>query len=253
MPLIVVTSFKGGAGKTTLAANLAVGLRSVGWRVTAVDFNPQDALKLHFGLDGYETNGFAERMLSGGSWQDATYGAEPGVDIMPFGRVPATLAGSVSGLLADDTDRVIAHLAARADGNMVIVDAPSLPSTAAQRLARAADVVIVATPTDAGSYAALSLADAETFFADDGILAKTIVVANRFEEGARLQRGVLALLTQTFGDKLAATIEHDEAVDEALASRRTVLIHDQTSKAARSLVALAIEVDRLCSPNGDVH
>lgn len=41
MPLIVVTSFKGGAGKTTLVANLAVGLRSVGWNVTAVDFNPR--------------------------------------------------------------------------------------------------------------------------------------------------------------------------------------------------------------------
>lgn len=253
MPLIVVTSFKGGAGKTTLAANLAVGLRSVGWRVMAVDFNPQDALKLHFGVDAHDANGFAPRMLSGGSWEDATYGAEPGVDVMPFGRVSAALSGSVSGLLADDTERVVAHLVARARGNMVIVDAPSLPSTAARRLAAAADVVVVATPTDSGSYAALSLADAETFLADDGILGKTIIVANRFNQNARLQRSVLALLSQTFGDKLAATIENDEAVDEALASRRTVLVHDQTSKAARSLVALAIEVDRLCSPNGDVN
>ncbi len=253
MPLIVVTSFKGGAGKTTLVANLAVGLRSVGWNVTAVDFNPQDALKLHFGLDAYEGGGFAARMLSGDSWKDAIYGAEPGVDVMPFGRVPAALTGSVSGLLADDTDRVIEHLSATAKTGMVIVDAPSLPSTGARRLAKAADVVIVATPTDAGSYAALSLADAETFLADDGILTKTIVVANQFDEGARLQRSVLALLSQTFGDRLAATIERDEAVDEALASRRTVLLHDQTSKAARSLVALAIEVDRLCSPNGDVN
>ncbi len=105
MPLIVVTSFKGGAGKTTLVANLAVGLRSVGWRVMAVDFNPQDALKLHFGLDAYETNGFATRMLSGGSWEDATYGAEPGVDVMPFGRVSAALSGSVSGFIADDSER----------------------------------------------------------------------------------------------------------------------------------------------------
>lgn len=64
---------------------------------------------------------------------------------------------------------------------------------------------------------------------------------------------MLALLSKTFGDKLAATIERDEIVDEALASRRTVLLHDQSSKAARSLVALAIQVDRLCSPNGEVH
>lgn len=253
MPLIVVTSFKGGAGKTMLAANLAVGLRSVGWNVMAVDFNPQDALKLHFGLDAHETRGFAAQMLSGAAWEEAIFDAEPGVDVMPFGRISAGLSGSVSGLLADDTERVIAHLARKARSGMVIVDAPSLPSTGARRLAQAADVVIVATPTDAGSYAALSLADAETFLAEDGILAKTIVVANQFDEGARLQRSVLALLSKTFGDKLAATIERDEAVDEALASRRTVLLHDQTSKAARSLVALAVHVDRLCSPNGEVH
>jgi cellulose synthase operon protein YhjQ len=253
MPLIVVTSFKGGAGKTTLAANLAVGLRSVGWDVLAVDFNPQDSLKLHFGLDAYEGRGFAAQMLSGGSWDDAVFDTEPGINVMPFGRVPAALSGSVSGLMAGDTDRVIAHLATLAKSRMVIVDAPSLPSAGAHRLAEAADVVIVTTPTDAGSYAALSMADAETFLAEDGILAKTLVVANQFDQHARLQRSVLALLNKTFGDKLAATIEHDEAVDEALASRRTVLIHDQTSKAARSLVALAIHVDRLCgSPNGVV-
>jgi len=253
MPLIVITSFKGGAGKTMLAANLSVGLRSVGWSVLAVDFNPQDALKLHFGLDAFEKRGFATQMLAGAAWEDATFDAEPGVDVMPFGRTAAALTGSVSGLLAHDTDRVVDNLVGLAKSRMVVVDAPSLPSPAAARLAKAADVLVIATPTDAGSYAALSLADAESFLAADGTLAKTILVANQFDETARLQRGILALLNQTFGDKLAATIERDESVDEALASRRTVLLHDQSSKAARSLVALAIRVDRLCSPNGEVN
>lgn len=225
MPLIVVTSFKGGAGKTTLAANLAIGLRSVGWDVMAVDANPQDALKLHFGLAA----------------DDGRATAESGVDVVPF-------AGE-----AGDADDLVAQLLANAARRMVIVDGPSFPSEAARQLARAADVVVVATPTDAGSYAALSLADAETVLSDNGVLAKTIVVANQFDKEARLQRSVLALLAETFGDRLAATIERDQIVDEALASRRTVLLHDQTSKAARSLVALAIHVDRLCSPNGEVN
>jgi cellulose synthase operon protein YhjQ len=253
MPLIAVTSFKGGAGKTMLAANLAIGLRSVGWSVLAVDFNPQDSLKLHFGLDPFESRGFASQMLTGASWEEAIFEPEAGIEIMPFGRVSAALTGSVAGLLANDTDRVLGHLIELAKKRMVIVDAPSLPSSTARRLAAAASVVIVATPTDAGSYAALSLADAEIFLAADGILERTIVVANQFDEGARLQRSVLALLNRTFGDKLAATIERDEMVDEALASRRTLLLHDQSSKAARSLVALAVQVDRLCSPNGDIN
>jgi cellulose synthase operon protein YhjQ len=253
MPLIVVTSFKGGAGKTMLAANLTIGLRGIGWSILAVDFNPQDSLKLHFGLDAFEGRGFAAQMLTGEAWEDCKFDVEPGIGVMPFGRVSAALTGSVAGLLATDSERVVDHLTGLARNRMVIVDAPSLPSESTRRLTKAADVVVIATPTDAGSYAALSLADAETFLAKDGILGKTIIVANQFDAGARLQRGVLALLNRTFGDKLAATIERDETVDEALASRRTVLVHDQSSKAARSLVALAIRVDRLCSPHGEVH
>jgi len=135
----------------------------------------------------------------------------------------------------------------------VIVDAPSLPSPTARRLAAAAGLVIVATPTDSGAYAALALSDPETFLASDGILPRTIFVANLFDDTSRLQRGVRALLSRAFGTKLAATIERDEMVDEALASRRTVLLHDHSSKAARRLVALAIEIDRLCAPHGDVN
>ncbi len=253
MPLVAITSLKGGAGKTMLAANLAVGLRSVGWRVLAADFNPQDALKLHFGLDPFDDRGFAAQMLAGASWEDSVYGAEAGIDVMPFGRVRGALSGSVAGLLATDTGRVIANLAELATGRMVIVDAPTMPSAGGRGLLAAANVVIVATATDAGSYAALSLADADAFFAADGIMPRTIVVANFYDETSRLQRGIRSLLGQAFGAKLAATIERDEMVDEALASRRPILLHDHSSKAARGLVALAIEVDRLCAPHGEVH
>jgi cellulose synthase operon protein YhjQ len=253
MPLITVTSFKGGAGKTMLAANLAVGLHSVGWDVFAIDFNPQDALRLHFGLDPLDRRGFVARMMAGENWQDSVLGAEGGIDVMPFGRIQAALSGSVSGLLDSDTEHVIGDLKRLAETRMVIVDAPSMPSVSARRLAAAADIVVVATPTDAGSYAALSLSDAETFLAEDGILSRTLVVANQFDDTARLQRDIHALLSRTFGARLAATIDRDQIVDEALASRRTVLMHDHDSKAARSLVALAVEVDRRCSPRGEVH
>jgi cellulose synthase operon protein YhjQ len=253
MPLVMVTSVNGGAGKTMLTANLAVGLRSVGWRVLAVDFNPQDSLKLHFGLDPFDGRGFAAQMLAGASWEDSVYGAEAGIDVMPFGRVRGALSGSVAGLLAADTDRVVANLAELATGRMVLVDAPSMPSAGTRALLAAANVVIVATATDAGSYAALSLADADSFLGASGVMARTLVVANFYDEGSRLQRGIRGLLDHVFGAKLAAIIERDDLVDEALASRRPVLLHDHSSKAARGLVALAIEVDRLCAPNGELH
>ncbi len=50
MPLICVCSPKGGVGKTTLAANLAWALARAGSKVLALDFDVQNALRLHFGV-----------------------------------------------------------------------------------------------------------------------------------------------------------------------------------------------------------
>ena len=50
MPLIGFTSPKGGVGKTTLAANVAALLAARGHKVLALDLDPQNALRLQFGL-----------------------------------------------------------------------------------------------------------------------------------------------------------------------------------------------------------
>jgi hypothetical protein len=42
-------------------------------------------------------------------------------------------------------------------------------------------------------------------------------------------------------------------LDGPSAARRTVTPHNESSKAARSLVAPAVRPDRLCPPNGEVH
>ncbi len=47
---IAVTNFKGGSGKTTTAAHLAQGLALKGYRVLAVDLDPQASLSALFGI-----------------------------------------------------------------------------------------------------------------------------------------------------------------------------------------------------------
>ena len=58
MALISVDSPKGGVGKTTCAANLAYGIRRLGYRVAVIDFDPQNALRLHFGVPLSESAGY---------------------------------------------------------------------------------------------------------------------------------------------------------------------------------------------------
>ncbi len=50
MPVIAVTNYKGGVGKTTSSLNLAAALREQGKRVLIVDFDPQANLTIYAGV-----------------------------------------------------------------------------------------------------------------------------------------------------------------------------------------------------------
>ena len=63
MPLICVCSPKGGVGKTTLAANLAYSLARTGSKVLALDFDVQNALRLHFGVPLNDERGYVAKAL----------------------------------------------------------------------------------------------------------------------------------------------------------------------------------------------
>ena len=48
MAVISVVNYKGGVGKTSIVANLAVGLATKGHRVLVVDLDPQASLTFSF-------------------------------------------------------------------------------------------------------------------------------------------------------------------------------------------------------------
>ena len=58
MPLICVSSPKGGVGKTTLVANLAYALARAGNKVLALDLDVQNSLRLHFGVPFSDERGY---------------------------------------------------------------------------------------------------------------------------------------------------------------------------------------------------
>ena len=53
--IIAVVNQKGGTGKTTTVANLAIALRARGRRVLAVDVDPQASLTFYFGQSALDT------------------------------------------------------------------------------------------------------------------------------------------------------------------------------------------------------
>src|SRR3712207_4956924 len=122
MPLICVASPKGGVGKTTLSANLADALRRAGRRVVALDLDPQNGLRLHFGLHPSDADGFAVLLPQRPDWRSALRETRSGVRLLPHGAArmrgaldlwaalehePDLLAAPVRAMLAHDPELAV--------------------------------------------------------------------------------------------------------------------------------------------------
>ncbi|WP_224338509.1 ParA family protein [Haloprofundus halobius] len=89
MHSIAVTNQKGGVGKTTITAHLAVGLARRGHRVLAIDLDPQGYLTRHFGLKDElyraERDNLALHLTNDtpGEVVDLAVETDEGVDLVP--------------------------------------------------------------------------------------------------------------------------------------------------------------------------
>jgi cell division ATPase MinD len=140
--IITVTSGKGGVGKTTIAANLALALQRLGKKVAVVDCNLTTAhLGLAFGINTYTTT--LNDFLSGSAeLNDILYRHFSGLHI-----VPASL--NLDDLVDVDLENLKASLRATFyDYDIVILDsAPGLGREALMSLQAADEIIFVANPT----------------------------------------------------------------------------------------------------------
>ena len=69
MTLICFASPKGGVGKSTLAANIANELARGGLHVIALDLDPQNTFRLHFGIPLEDGTGFTHLLAEHPDWR----------------------------------------------------------------------------------------------------------------------------------------------------------------------------------------
>ncbi|WP_282607119.1 ParA family partition ATPase [Pelagibius sp. Alg239-R121] len=208
--ILTVAQQKGGAGKTTITAHLAVAFTAAKKSVAVVDIDPQQSLAMWYRLR-------AERLGDAGA---------------------GLLVSAVKGWRSRAEVEKLAR-----DHDIVLIDSPPHAETEAKIAVRSANLVIVPvqpSPMDVwATKPTLELAQQEK--------VPAILVLNRVPPRANLIDEMLAEI-QTYGAKIAkARIGNRVAFASALAEGRAVGEFQPRGQAASEIRALAKEVLRAAS------
>ena len=211
--VLTVAQQKGGAGKTTLAAHLAVAIAQAGKSVAVVDIDPQASLSSWWGMR-----------------------EELGVPVPNNGRGKGGL--SVHAITGWRTAAEVEKLAR--DHDVVVVDSPPHAETEAKIAVRIADLVLVPlqpSPMDFwATQATLDLASSEK--------TNALLVLNRVPPRASLTEAMLTRI-KDMGAKVAkARIGNRVALAAALLEGKGVTEYQRRGTAAAEVKALATEVMR---------
>ncbi|MFM0727344.1 cellulose biosynthesis protein BcsQ [Paraburkholderia strydomiana] len=244
MKTIAVVSTAGGTGRTTLSAALAVLLARRGAQVVALDFDPQNMLGVHLGIDGLAPAGLAQALLDEThAWHAHTWRNAEGVLFVPYGEVSLAHSARCDARLAAEP-RWLASALAQLDlprDGVVLIDTARYPSQQAAQALRCADLVLCVTPPEPAACATL-VARLDDLRRDGATLR---IIVNRLNPARDMQRDVLAMLAAALGDglPLAQRVHLDVAMPESFA-RGTWLFDDAPhSQASHDLHGLANWLD----------
>jgi len=248
VPLICFASPKGGVGKTTLSANVADLLRRDGRSVVALDLDPQNSLRLHFGMSVAEQDGFAAHLPQRPQWRGHLRQAPSGTLLLPHGAVTLREALDNAVALENDPELLAAPLREMlADPNVLVVaDMPPGPSQALSILTPMANLIVTVLRSEAISAAMLAEIEAGRFLGTGTMKAlfsgRLQFVLNAVDLRDRLSRAAAEAVARHLGSRLLGAVSQDGAVGEAVAAQRLL---EPGSRAGSELRQIAAAIEAL--------
>lgn len=259
MPLVCVCSPKGGVGKTTMAANLAWALARSGSKVLAIDFDVQNALRLHFGVPLSDGRGFVARSAENSDWSQSVLTTGGNVFVLPYGDVTEEERMRFEETLTQDAHFLQRGLSTLLNypGLVIVADFPPGPNPALKAVAELADLHLVVMLADTASVSLLPHIE------NNRMIGKALnnkaghyFILNQSDTRRNISRDVTAFMQQRLDDKLLGVVHRDESVAEANASQQSIFDFSPVSAAAFDIELIARRVASLLDiqvGNGELH
>lgn len=258
MPLVCVCSPKGGVGKTTMAANLAHALARGGSKVLAIDFDVQNALRLHFGVPLADGRGFVAKSAESSDWSQSILTTGGNIFVLPYGDATEAQRVEFEENLKDPNFLARGlHTVLNYPGLVIIADFPPGPGPALKAMAALADMHLVVMLADTASLSLLPQIENEKMIG--GPLNHSgghYFVLNQSDSRRNISRDVTAFMQQRLGDKLIGVVNRDESVAEANASQQSIFDFSPVSAAAFDIELISKRLSALLNikvGDGEMH
>lgn len=246
MSVICIASPKGGVGKTMLTANLAYTLQQQGLNVTVIDFDSQDALKIHFGFSFSDGAGYVANAPHTAYWRDMVRQTNSGVKVLPYGKATREERRQFESFLTHEPMRLAQALNGLhgSRDEVLLIDLPPGHSVALDAVTQLNPIMVTVLMADSASLAVLPTVEEGAFYPVE-MQNSTYFVINQIDFRSELSRDVYEMLTNRLGPSLLGTIHRDPAVSEAHALQISMLEHAYSSSVIKDLKGIAHNLMRL--------
>jgi septum site-determining protein MinD len=243
--VVVVTSGKGGVGKTTSTAALGTALAQAGQKVVVVDFDiGLRNLDLVMGVEQRVAHDLINVMQGDAKLNDALI---PCTDLNNLHLLPASQTQDKDALTESGVRRVVDEL--REQFDWVICDSPAGIEVGATLAMRFADIAVIVTNAEVSSVRdsdrIIGLLDAKTERAERGEQLEKHLLLTRYDAGRAAHRNMLSVddVVEILALPLLGVVPESEEVLSASNLGSPITLHKPASAPAR---AYAEAARRLC-------
>lgn len=159
--VVALVSVNGGVGRSTLVTALSSGLQRLGESVVALDLDPQNALRHHFGVSS-SVPGVGRTSLRNAQWAQTQQPGFAGCQVITFGDTDSQQRENLQRWLKREPGWLAQRLSALnlSERHTVIIDTPAGNNVYCNQALSVADVVLVVAQADAASLGTLDQLDA---------------------------------------------------------------------------------------------